>query len=96
MYTCGLSWEGYRAIDVYIKTMSYGMPAPEVEGWWIVNWEKVWWQRDLLQPYDLVSVPSMDGTGTEAEYLPLDLEEVPRHQGYTDVKAVVCRVYPFV
>ena len=52
MYTCGLSWEGYRAIDVYIKTMSYGMPAPEVEGWWIVNWEKVWWQRDLLQPYD--------------------------------------------
>ena len=35
--TCGYSWEGYRALDFYVRMHSTVLPAPEFEAWYVLN-----------------------------------------------------------
>jgi hypothetical protein len=50
--TCGFSLYEYRALDLYIRILSAGMPPPQEEAWYLLNTEVAPHQRQFYQPTD--------------------------------------------
>ncbi len=48
--TCGLSWRGYAALDVYLRVFAGGMAPPEEEAWYLLNTEYAPQHRQLYNP----------------------------------------------
>ena len=45
VYTSGLSFREYAALDVYTRTYAFHVPEPEYEAHWLVNAEGPWYSR---------------------------------------------------
>jgi hypothetical protein len=50
--TTGVSWKGYRCLDMYQRTHILGMPDPTFESWYVMGLETPWWGRIEYEPQD--------------------------------------------
>ena len=50
--TTGVSWKGFRCLDMYQRTHVLGLPEPKYEAWYVLGLETPWWNRIEYAPQD--------------------------------------------